>query len=107
MLRCEPDSGRRIMAKQGFKVFDSDMHIMEPPDLWQRYLPDEFQSIAPVGLASADVRDLRTSFPTDQPVANPTARKSPISGSPMVGHYFERNQQIYRDHSERGWTPDC
>lgn len=26
------------MAKQGYKVFDSDMHIMEPPDLWQRYI---------------------------------------------------------------------
>ena len=26
------------MAKAGFKVFDSDMHVMEPADLWQRYL---------------------------------------------------------------------
>ena len=26
------------MAKNGFKVFDSDMHIMEPPDLWERYI---------------------------------------------------------------------
>src|SRR3954464_15409963 len=96
------------MAKQGFRVFDSDMHIMEPPDLWQRYLPDEFKSIAPVGLTSADVRDLRTFFPTDAPSPNPpTARSSPISGSPSVGHYFERNQEVYRDHSERGWTPDC
>jgi hypothetical protein len=24
------------MAKNGFSVFDSDMHIMEPPDLWER-----------------------------------------------------------------------
>jgi hypothetical protein len=26
------------MAKNGFKVFDSDMHIVEPPDLWQLYI---------------------------------------------------------------------
>jgi len=24
--------------KQGFKVMDSDMHIIEPPDLWQCYI---------------------------------------------------------------------
>ena len=26
------------MAKSGFKILDSDMHIMEPPDLWERYI---------------------------------------------------------------------
>ena len=25
------------MAKNGFKIIDSDMHIMEPPDLWEGY----------------------------------------------------------------------
>ena len=46
------------MAKSGFKVFDSDMHIMEPPDLWQRYIEPEFKDQAPIGLTSEDVRDL-------------------------------------------------
>ncbi len=26
------------MANHGFKVLDSDMHILEPADLWQRYI---------------------------------------------------------------------
>ena len=26
------------MAKHRFKILDSDMHIMEPPDLWERYI---------------------------------------------------------------------
>jgi hypothetical protein len=26
------------MAYNGFKVVDSDMHIMEPVDLWQQYI---------------------------------------------------------------------
>ncbi len=26
------------MAKNRFYVLDSDMHIMEPPDLWERYI---------------------------------------------------------------------
>jgi hypothetical protein len=25
------------MARNGFKILDSDMHLMEPVDLWQRY----------------------------------------------------------------------
>src|SRR5579871_1225318 len=96
------------MARRGFKVFDSDMHIMEPVDLWQRYLPDEFKAIAPIGLTSEDVRNLRTFFPTDPPAQPRRPGADPrIAGSPMIGHYFERNQEIYRNHSERGWTPDC
>ena len=43
------------MAKQGFKVFDSDMHIMEPPDLWERYIAQEFRSMAPRGQTSENV----------------------------------------------------
>ena len=30
------------MAKNGFKIIDSDMHIMEPPELWERYIDAKF-----------------------------------------------------------------
>src|SRR5437762_3449096 len=90
------------MAKQGFKVFDSDMHIMEPPDLWVRYIDPEFRDMAPRGITSENVRDLGVYFPIDPPpVQN---RRSTI---PHKGRNFERNQALYREHSERGWTPDC
>jgi predicted TIM-barrel fold metal-dependent hydrolase len=88
------------MAKGGFKVFDSDMHIMEPPDLWQRYMPDEFKGIAPYGRKSENVRDLGTIFPTDPPTALRT------SGTPHKGHNYARNQSMYADHAARGWTPE-
>jgi predicted TIM-barrel fold metal-dependent hydrolase len=45
------------MAKNGFKVMDSDMHVMEPPDLWRRYIDRAFADRAPVGL-TRDYRDL-------------------------------------------------
>jgi uncharacterized protein len=89
------------MAKGGFKVFDSDMHIMEPPDLWLRYIDPEFREIAPRGVTSENVRDLRTFFPTDPPSSRPN------SGPPNRGKNFDRNQDLYRDHSARGWGPDC
>ena len=31
------------MAKNGFKILDSDIHIMEPPDLWERYIDPPFK----------------------------------------------------------------
>ena len=35
------------MARNGFKVLDSDMHVMEPPDLWQTYTDPKFRDRAP------------------------------------------------------------
>jgi predicted TIM-barrel fold metal-dependent hydrolase len=90
------------MAKGGFKVFDSDMHIMEPPDLWERYIDPEFRAIAPRGRTSANVRDLGLIFPADPP---DYGRQT--TGTPHRGRNFARNQETYRDHSQRGWGPDC
>ena len=54
------------MAKNDSRVLDSDMHIMEPPDLWERYIVPEFRDIAPRGTTSQhNVQDLRTVFPLD------------------------------------------
>ena len=38
------------MAKDGFKIVDSDMHLIEPPDLWQRYIDPAYADRAPRGL---------------------------------------------------------
>ena len=51
------------MAKNGFKVFDSDMHVMDPPDLWERYIDNKFKARAPRGVTSSNVRDLRMIYP--------------------------------------------
>src|SRR5215467_8421801 len=45
------------MAKEGFKIMDSDMHIVEPVDLWERYIDPAFKDRAPRGL-SRHPRDL-------------------------------------------------
>jgi predicted TIM-barrel fold metal-dependent hydrolase len=89
------------MAKNGFLVFDSDMHIMEPPDLWERYIAPEFRGLAPRGLTSENVRDLGLMFPDGEPDSRRTR------GTPHYGRNYDRNQKLYRDHSRRGWGPDC
>jgi hypothetical protein len=49
------------MAHGSFKVLDSDIHIIEPPDLWPRYIDPAFRDRAPDGLTE-DVGDLRLAF---------------------------------------------
>ena len=33
--------------KQGYRVLDSDLHTMEPDDLWPKYLDEPFRRFAP------------------------------------------------------------
>ncbi len=37
------------MAKNGFKVMDSDMHVIEPADLWDRYTEPAYRDRSPKG----------------------------------------------------------
>jgi len=84
------------VAKRGFKVFDSDMHVMEPPDLWQRYIAPEYRSLAPIGVTSGNVRDLRLQYP---------GNGQRFVSFNIRGKNYERNQKLYADDSRRGWTP--
>jgi len=33
--------------KAGFKILDSDMHLREPADLWEKYMEPEWRDQAP------------------------------------------------------------
>ena len=90
------------MAKNGFKIIDSDMHIMEPPDLWQRYIDKKFRDRAPRGVVSHNVRDLRMVYPDGRDWARQSPRESDVAS----GRNFEKNQGIYRHDAERGWTSE-
>ncbi len=35
------------MARNGFKMIDAELHVMEPVDLWERYIDPEFRDRAP------------------------------------------------------------
>ena len=90
------------MAKQGYKILDSDMHIMEPPDLWERYIDKKFAARAPRGVISHNVRDLRMVHPDGRDWARQSLRESDIAS----GRNFEKNQGIYQQDAARGWTSE-
>ncbi|HEU4340223.1 MAG TPA: amidohydrolase family protein [Candidatus Binatia bacterium] len=91
------------MAKQGLRILDSDMHLMEPVDLWERYLGARFQSAAPKGLISFNVRDLRMAHPDGRLWGLPPTHGQRNANQ---GRNFSKNQEIYRSHAERGWTAE-
>ena len=51
------------MAKHGFLIMDSEMHVMEPPDLWQRYMPLELRSQSPDRADVGERARLENPFP--------------------------------------------
>src|ERR1044071_2844224 len=85
------------MAKNGFKILDSDMHIMEPPDLWERYIDEKFRARAPRGVVSSNVRDLRMIYPDGREWARKTTRQNDSAR----GQNFERNQTINSERERR------
>lgn len=88
------------MAYGHFKVLDSDIHIIEPPDLWQRYIDPEFRDRAPHGLTE-DAGDLRLVFD-----GNPWGRVAPDADRSRrrQGRDHARNEERWRPFQERGWT---
>jgi uncharacterized protein len=48
------------MARNGFKLIDAEMHVMEPVDLWERYIDPEFATRAPRRLSERrwDIRTI-------------------------------------------------
>ncbi len=90
------------MAKNGYRILDSDMHIMEPPDLWEKYIDRKYKDRAPRGLTSKNVRDLRLAHPD----GTEWARKVPSQGNTAAGKNFEQKQVTFGNDAARGWTSD-
>src|ERR671922_859926 len=88
------------MAHGAFKVLDSDIHIIEPPDLWPRYIDPAFRDQAPVGLTE-DEGDLRLALngkPWGRVAIDADRSKR------RQGRNYALNQKRWRPFAERGWT---
>jgi predicted TIM-barrel fold metal-dependent hydrolase len=75
------------MSHNGFKVIDSDMHIIEPADLWQRYMDPRFKDGAPLGTSSNIPRDIGVYLSHGMPSQH-------VDAQPHMGNWF----RALRDH---------
>ncbi|HXY94728.1 MAG TPA: amidohydrolase family protein [Acidimicrobiia bacterium] len=88
------------MTTNGWKVADSDMHIMEPPDLWQRYIDPAWLDVAPVGLSEVR-RDMRVQV-KDTVLSISTRQRVPRGWTGGVG--WRPSQDTSYAHAEdRAW----
>ena len=88
------------MVQGKFKVLDSDIHIIEPPDLWPRYIDPAFRAQAPIGLTE-DEGDLRLAhngkgWGRVAMDADRSRRRQ--------GRNYALNQERWKPYAERGWT---
>ena len=55
------------MVKEGYRIIDSEMHVNEPVDLWERYIAPEFKHLAPRTTNPTRLMDFQTELPGAEP----------------------------------------
>jgi predicted TIM-barrel fold metal-dependent hydrolase len=88
------------MSLKNHFVADSDMHVMEPPDLWERYIDPEFRHVAPKGLSDMK-RDMRVMVKSR--VLLKTGRVHPRAAIPQGGGWREDHDDAYAASERQGW----
>ena len=87
------------MAKRGYRVMDSDMHVVEPPDLWQRYLDPAWRDAAPIGTTTSP-RDIGVIVRGETPNRPGTMTESWVRA--LAAHMGPRDRD-YAFAAARGW----
>ena len=82
-------------------VADSDMHVMEPPDLWQRYIAAEFQHAAPLGMTELR-RDIRVRVKSQILLRAGPVRPLKERGGRGIG-WRPDQEEAYSAAEARGW----
>ncbi|HEY8514702.1 MAG TPA: amidohydrolase family protein [Candidatus Binatia bacterium] len=90
------------MTKNGLLVADSDMHVFEPPDLWQRYIDPAWRHAAPIGLTELR-RDMRVKVKSHVLLRLGAVRPLAVEGG--AGAWKAEHDDAYAAAEKRGWDP--
>ena len=90
------------MALRDHVVCDSDLHVMEPPDLWQRYIDPSYAHAAPRGLAEIP-RDMRVRVKNHVMLRLGATRPLRVDGR-KTG-WQQHHDNVYAASEARGWDP--
>ncbi len=85
------------MATQGLRIADSDMHVLEPPDLWQRYIDPAWRHVAPVGLTELP-RDMRVKVKS-----HVVLRLGRVRPQRPATAWSSEQDRVYAPAEARGW----
>ena len=90
------------MTPDGWRVADSDMHVFEPPDLWQRYIAPAWRHAAPIGLSELR-RDMRVKVKYARRAAA-AARMRP--SRPVDAWKAPQEDAVLARPRSTGWSPE-
>jgi predicted TIM-barrel fold metal-dependent hydrolase len=93
------------MSLRDHVICDSDLHVMEPADLWQRYMEPEFAHAAPVGMAEIP-RDMRVKVKNHVMLRLGTVRPIPGGGGRRASGWRSEHDNVYADSEARGWDAE-
>ena len=89
--------------KRGFQVMDSDIHIMEPPDLYERYLEDRFLPDAPTHVPNPG--GIYGAWYLKMPGQNERVPQTPQRKNSAAGPRVERIRPFIKDAIEDRYGP--
>lgn len=90
------------MALRDHPIADSDLHVMEPADLWERYIAPEYRHAAPVGLTELK-RDMRVRVKNNVLLRLGAVRPQYIDGR-KTG-WRDEHEEVYAEAEANGWDP--
>jgi uncharacterized protein len=93
------------MAYNGYKVFDADLHVFEPVDLWQRYIEPKYRDQAPVGSDTyfPDMNLMHAGEYISRSGKIPVMEGGDFSETLVTEH---GGMEKYRQYAKRNWAPD-
>jgi predicted TIM-barrel fold metal-dependent hydrolase len=89
------------MPFEDFVVCDADMHVMEPADLWQRYMTPEYRHAAPIGMTELK-RDIRVKVKSQVLLRAGPVRPLKERGGSGIG-WRPDQEAAYGEAEARGW----
>ena len=90
--------------KNGFKVIDSDMHVMEPNDLWVRYIDPAYTDRAPLG---RDEYFTDVHLEHDGKLISRWPREAAFEGDHVAAlAALHGRTELFAEYDRRGWGPD-
>jgi uncharacterized protein len=92
------------MPFEDFVVADSDMHVFEPADLWQRYIAEEFRHAAPVGMTELR-RDIRVRVKSQVLLKGGPVKPLRERGRSGIGWRPDQDE-AYAGAEARGWDAE-
>ncbi len=92
------------MSFEDFVVADADMHVMEPADLWQRYIAPEFKHAAPIGMQELR-RDIRVKLKSQILLRAGPVRPLVERKGAGVG-WRPDQEEAYGEAEAKGWSAE-